>query len=125
MGLLEDASKIYLKGNMLCGDIPDEVAALEHGKNLRITTDNSIGTPCSILVPSQAPTISSPTVLPSSCRALNALYESTAGASWDDKENWSNGCPCTNDWYGVDCKDGEVVKLKLNGNNLDGSIPTQ
>jgi len=63
--------------------------------------------------------------LPSSCVALNAVYESTVGSSWDDKDNWMDGCPCTNNWYGVDCDDGEVVKLKIHGNNLDGSIPTQ
>jgi len=78
--------------------------------------------------PTDAPT-TTPTSgiqLPTSQQALNAIFASLNGDSWFSNNNWggSDG-PCTNDWYGVDCKDGEVVKLKLHENNLDGSIPTQ
>jgi len=57
--------------------------------------------------------------------ALIALYNSTNGANWTSKTNWTVDDPCTNIWFGVSCSGGDtsVSWLDLNGNNLQGSIP--
>ena len=34
------------------------------------------------------------------------------------------GDPCTNSWYGVDCTSGIVGGLRLDTNNLIGTLPT-
>ena len=64
--------------------------------------------------------------LPASQRqALLDLYTGTNGAGWKTLTNW-NGAPgteCT--WFGVTCDGGQttVLQLKLEGNNLVGTIP--
>ena len=58
--------------------------------------------------------------------ALSMLYASTRGNTWIKKKGWLTGIPCTNDWYGVTCNnDGKVAELKLIGNNLNGTLPSQ
>ena len=60
--------------------------------------------------------------------ALQALYASTGGASWRQKNGWMSGDdPCAAIWYGVSCSsDRAVTSLRLNENNLGpGTIPTQ
>ncbi|MBN2432264.1 MAG: hypothetical protein JXQ27_12365 [Acidobacteria bacterium] len=58
--------------------------------------------------------------------ALIALYNSTGGDQWSNKENWlgAAGTECT--WHGVTCdNDGNhVVEINLSYNNLTGSIPS-
>ncbi|MBP8591125.1 S8 family serine peptidase [Candidatus Shapirobacteria bacterium] len=52
--------------------------------------------------------------------ALLDLYRQTNGSGWDNR--WDlNTKPCG--WYGVTCEDGHVANLRLNGNQLSGSIP--
>jgi Leucine-rich repeat (LRR) protein len=65
--------------------------------------------------------------------ALIAVYESTNGSSWTDRTHWRNaadtdfapsGTECT--WYGVTCSPaGHVTALTLDGNHLDGTIPSE
>jgi len=57
--------------------------------------------------------------------ALIALYSSTNGASWTNKDNWDEtaGTECT--WYGVSCSGGHVSSLNLTGNNLTGTLPAE
>lgn len=58
------------------------------------------------------------------CQALEALYNSTAGAQWFDKTGWLvTTTPCS--WYGVACQSGHVTTLDLQDNNLAGSLPAQ
>ena len=59
--------------------------------------------------------------------ALSSLYSSTLGASWTANTNWQNGDPCTAGWYGLTCSGGglSVLKMKLEGINLAGSLPSQ
>ena len=54
---------------------------------------------------------------------LESFYEASGGVNWHEKENWNSAKPL-NQWHGVDTDDGEVVSLRLPGNNLSGDMPT-
>ena len=57
--------------------------------------------------------------------ALEALYDSTGGASWTNSTNWKTDQPL-NTWKGVITNGaGRVVQLSLSRNNLTGSIPAE
>ena len=34
------------------------------------------------------------------------------------------GTPCANNWYGIECRNGTMVELNLDYNNLRGRIPS-
>ena len=55
------------------------------------------------------------------CEALRSLYEATDGDGWFNNNGWwvSND-PCS--WYGVICRDGEIVALDLQSNQLSGNL---
>jgi hypothetical protein len=59
--------------------------------------------------------------------ALTSLYESTGGDSWKNNTNWLSDKPLR-EWYGINKEytvDLNVVRqLKLNGNNLRGTLPS-
>ena len=57
--------------------------------------------------------------------ALMALYNRTGGANWADNTNWGTGCPCDNNWYGIQCADGRVISIVLDDNQLTGSLPNE
>ncbi|MDH3569169.1 MAG: hypothetical protein OER89_03175 [Gemmatimonadota bacterium] len=58
------------------------------------------------------------------CGVLVALYNGTGGPAWANNTNWlATSEPCG--WYGVGCFDGSVTELGLNGNKLNGSIPSE
>ncbi len=60
----------------------------------------------------------------SECTALIALYQSTNGDAWRNREDWLNTItPCG--WEGVMCNDGHVERLFLGNNLLRGSIPSE
>jgi hypothetical protein len=52
---------------------------------------------------------------------LNLLYQNLGGNFWLNNEDRVTPNPHW-DWYGVECTDGHVTSLKLNGNNLTGDI---
>lgn len=53
---------------------------------------------------------------------LMDLYNSTDGDNWTLNTGWDTpGTEC--DWYGVTCEAGNVTKIELINNNLDGPIP--
>ena len=52
--------------------------------------------------------------------ALRDLYEKANGDDWKDNTNWGSGDYCS--WYGITCKEGEVVEIRLDRNNLKGTI---
>ena len=55
--------------------------------------------------------------------ALEALYDATNGANWSRNDNWKTDEPLGL-WYGVETNsDGRVTRLKLNENQLSGTIP--
>ncbi len=60
------------------------------------------------------------------CDALVAIYNSTAGASWNFNTGWLvDNTPCS--WRGVTCSSvpGNVTELDSANNNLTGSIPAE
>ena len=58
--------------------------------------------------------------------ALIAIYQSTNGPAWTNRTNWLDaaGTECT--WYGVECDEtgSNVIGLGLDGNHLDGTLPS-
>jgi RHS repeat-associated protein len=62
--------------------------------------------------------------------ALMALYASTGGPGWTHKNGWSTANPLVpqdvTGWYGIAVNgSGNVTAINLNGNNLNGTIPSQ
>ncbi len=55
--------------------------------------------------------------------ALVALYNSTDGANWTDNANWLTGP--LNSWYGITVSGDRVSEIRLEGNALNGTIPTE
>ena len=57
--------------------------------------------------------------------ALVALFNSTGGTSWTNKEGWlQQGVPVAN-WHGVAVNEGRVTGLNLYYNELAGNIPPE
>jgi len=55
------------------------------------------------------------------CFALLALNQSTGGDNWNNQDGWNTtNTPCS--WNGVNCTDGHVTGINLNGNNLVGPL---
>jgi hypothetical protein len=62
----------------------------------------------------------------SECEALVALYNSTSGPEWTNRQGWlQTNTPCS--WYGINCQMifGNLTHVMLPGNNLKGSIPAE
>ena len=57
--------------------------------------------------------------------ALVALYNSTNGDNWSINTNWLNTEVSLGDWHGVVLVDNRVTELRLGGNNLTGSLPSE
>jgi len=58
--------------------------------------------------------------------ALLALYTSTQGDNWTNRNGWDTqqpGTECT--WYGLTCQGDHVFSLNLNDNHLTGPIPPE
>ena len=68
-------------------------------------------------------TMTSP--LSSDREALVAFYNATHGPEWDDNEGWLSDEPI-GEWYGVITdRNGRVVSLSLDDNNLTGELPPE
>lgn len=61
---------------------------------------------------------------PTECAALVTLYTNTDGPNWLTNTHWLSFTdtitPC--DWYGVTCINNRVVELRLDGNQLSGTL---
>lgn len=56
--------------------------------------------------------------------ALMAIYILMGGEDWRTQDNWGEGDPCWDAWYGVTCNEhGKVIALKLVDNRVSGYIP--
>jgi hypothetical protein len=82
-------------------------------------------------IPTAAPTTAAPTIstyCSEQYAALEDLYHSAHGDGWNRKDNWLNGDPTFQGWYGVraSCLAGaaccKVTEILLNGNNLAGRL---
>ena len=56
---------------------------------------------------------------------LAAIYEATNGPKWVNNDNWLTDAPL-GEWYGVETDaDGQVIRLRLARNHLQGQIPPE
>ncbi len=61
--------------------------------------------------------------------ALRVLYSTTHGENWNNNEGWPDDWSSVssvsdiNEWFGVTTKKGDIVKISLSENNLDGPLP--
>lgn len=58
------------------------------------------------------------------CEALVALYNSTNGAGWTNKDNWLVST-VVGDWFGITVSSRRVIRIDLYSNNLVGMIPSE
>ncbi len=61
-------------------------------------------------------------VAPEDRQILIDLYDATNGDSWTDKTNWGTSEP-VGSWYGVTVASDQITAIRLDENNLDGTIP--
>jgi hypothetical protein len=55
--------------------------------------------------------------------ALTTFYLELNGDIWINKNNWNNGDPCINNWYGIICnKRGNIIGINFDENNLHGIL---
>ena len=55
--------------------------------------------------------------------ALVDFYDGFRGASWRINDNWLEGDPCLNQWYGVQCNvKGQIIVLHFFENHLVGEF---
>ena len=58
--------------------------------------------------------------------ALILFYEAFIGDNWRFNDNWLEGDPCINQWYGVGCNtEGNIISLFFFENHLQGVIPEE
>jgi len=55
--------------------------------------------------------------------ALVALYNATNGPNWINKGNWLT--EPVNTWFGIQANDCNVLKIELEENNLNGTLPPE
>ncbi len=62
-------------------------------------------------------------------QGLRAFYNATGGDHWTEKHNWDvSNIPTETElasWVGVTVKEGLVVELKMEKNNLNGTLPPE
>jgi len=71
-------------------------------------------------------TLPASAAIPASERTvLDALYNQTDGANWNDNSGWTGAAGTECDWYGITCDATEdhVTGIKLSYNNLSGTLP--
>lgn len=55
---------------------------------------------------------------------LHFFYQILGGGFWRANDNWNEGDPCWDAWYGVTCNEhGYVIALQLSDNRLEGFLP--
>ncbi|MEM7534444.1 MAG: leucine-rich repeat domain-containing protein [Chloroflexota bacterium] len=141
VGNLSNLEYLNIRNNWIRGALPNELNQLSNLKLFFFNgTDicepqetsfqtwlsgvgsvNGTGVACSeeTLVTSACKSVT--TIPISECMALESLYDSANGPSWTNRTNWlQNSDPCV--WHGVTCESGHVKELRLEANNLIGSI---
>ncbi len=46
-------------------------------------------------------------------QALVDLFKATKGLQWHRRDNWLQGDPCLNNWYGIKCGEDEQERLTI------------
>ncbi len=128
LGNLANLWLLNLDDNRLRGAIPVALARLGRLHHLRVSgNDICLPTSNSVLVAwLEGVDHHDANGLPS-CGdryVLEALYDSTGGASWTDNTNWKSHS-LLNDWFGVTATAADTVtEVGLARNNLVGVLPT-
>ena len=53
--------------------------------------------------------------------ALLMFYDSFSGSQWRINDNWLDGDPCLNQWYGIGCNtEGNIITIHFFENHLVG-----
>ncbi|WP_166404777.1 leucine-rich repeat domain-containing protein [Desulfonema ishimotonii] len=139
MGNLSSLEEMMIQGNLFDGCLPETLKNLASlfvfqfdNTDLKepqdtdfqnwlnaITVLQRTNTPCEISI------CDSITDIPKSeCEALVALYNSTDGDNWTNKDGWLTD-PVAGNWHGVTVVGGHVTSIDLSSNNLTGTIPPE
>jgi Leucine-rich repeat (LRR) protein len=59
------------------------------------------------------------------CQALAALYTSAGGNGWLDRTGWFVNPDICNGWVGIACGPGGISLIRLDENNLSGTLPVE
>jgi len=92
--------------------------------SVRITTPNGIATSVAVfrfVAPSSGGEGQTPIQRDSS--VLARVYALTAGGAWFNERNWITEMPVSS-WAGVTVENGQVTRLVLANNGLQGSVPS-
>ena len=148
LGSLTNLEWLMLDNNNLTGEIPRELGDLPELDFLRLEYNRLTGTiPLSLerfrrsINPQQGNrdlpiegTVVDPVDSAADKAVLEAFYNATGGANWNNNANWNTDRPLS-EWYGVtvggdvprdaDNHELRVTGLSLPDNNLTGEIPRQ
>ena len=112
LGSLRDLRALRLFDNRLTGEIPRELARFKDEINPQQN---------GVILPIEGDTVDSP----ADKAVLEAFYDATGGANWNNNEGWKTDRPLS-EWHGVRTDDdGRVIDLVLRANNLSGEIPRE
>ena len=124
LGNLTSLTGLGLWGNQLVGTIPSELGNLTNLTGLGLLGNQLSGCLPEIWANVEESDLEELDLPFCTDRdALVALYQTTAGASWTNSDNWLSDAPIDN-WYGVTTnRDGRVTELDLSENGLRGTLP--
>jgi hypothetical protein len=59
-------------------------------------------------------------------RILSEFFKETKGKGWRNSSNWLHGKTSADfaTWYGIVVRNGDISEIHLDGNNLDGTVPS-
>ena len=128
LGHLDRMTSLRIGGNALSGPLPMALARLPL---LELHyADTELCAPASAEFRAWLGTIFSHEGTNAECdlsdrEVLTALYEATDGPNWFISDNWLADNPL-GDWHGIETnREGQVVRIDLNFNNLVGRIPPE
>ena len=130
LGNLSRLESLRLNDNQLSGEIPSELGNLANLERLRLGDNQLSGCVPEGLrdVPNNdLAQLGLPFCSPAGddWAALVALYNATDGPNWENDTNWLSDRPL-GEWHGVTTDaEGRVTGLRLNANQLTGSIPPE